>query len=147
MTAIVARLAALLSAATLTLGVLGGCGESSKPLTRAELIAKADAICRRVTHQVDWLKVTKQSLSGSVHRLAALEEQAAGELSKLIPPPSMAEAWHFIVNGFRLTGPQFEQIARAAREVVGSYAIPLSNAQHERALRAKLEGITGCEEY
>jgi hypothetical protein len=126
-----------------------GCGGSSKPkpLTRAELTAKANAICRRVIAEVDWSKVSPRALPRVVGRLAALEERAAAELDKLTPPASMADTWRFIVNGFRLTGPEFRKIAQIAQTVTGPYAVPLSNAQHERALVANIAGIKDCARY
>lgn len=126
-----------------------GCGSSaspSKPLTRTELTAKANAICRRVVSRVDWSKVSPAGLSRIVDRLAALEEQAASELEKLTPPPSIADEWRLIVDGFRLTGPEFRQIAQQVRGAVAGQ-LPLSNAQHERGLEAHNLGIGECAKY
>jgi hypothetical protein len=133
----------------IAMAALSGCSGSStsKPLTRAELTAKANAICRRVIAQVDWSKVTPADLPRTVDRLAALEEQAGHELEKLTPPTSIADEWQLIVDGFKLTGPEFKQIARSAGRVGPGYAIPLSNAQHERALGANEIGITECAKY
>jgi hypothetical protein len=149
----VASISKQLSAALALAGVIlpvVGCGEASrsKPLTRAELTAKADAICRRVIGQVDWSKVNPESLPSQVDRLAALEEQAAGELDKLTPPPAMADEWRLIVDGFKLTGPEFKQIAHQVKESPQAYpSIPLSNAQHERGLAANIAGIKDCAKY
>jgi hypothetical protein len=127
-----------------------GCGGSSKtkPLTRAELTAKADAICRRIIPQVDWSKVNPEPLPSQVDRLAALEEQAASELDKLTPPATMADEWRLIVDGFKLTGPEFKTIAAEVKSSPHAFPrLPLSNAQHERGLAADIAGIKDCAKY
>jgi hypothetical protein len=139
-----------LAAALLLVGAMsiGGCGGSShtKPLTRAELIARADAICRRILTEVDWPKAKAQTLRSVVDRLAALEEQAANELEQLTPPASMYDEYRTIVDGFKLTGPQFKQIAQEV-QTLGPAAfplLPLSNAQHDRGFSAKVARIEEC---
>lgn len=139
----------LLAAILLTAVAIAGCGGSSskpKPLTRAELTAKANVICRRVISQVDWTKVNPATLPRVVDRLAALEERAASELEKLTPPASMADEWRLIVDGFKLTGPEFKQIAQSALRTA-NYQLPLSSAQHERGQRANEAGIAECAKY
>lgn len=131
---------------------VSGCGgsssSSSKPLTRAELTTKANAICRRVISEVDWSKVTPQQLPHVVSRLAALEEQAASELDKLTPPKTMLAEWRLVVDGFRLTGPEFRVLAARVAKNPGAFPfLPLSNAQHERGLYANIAGIKDCAKY
>lgn len=136
--------------AAIALVVASGCGgsssTSSKPLTLAELTAKADAICKRIIPQVDWEKADPKTLPHVVGHLAALEEQAASELEKLTPPASIADEWREIIDDFRLTGHEFKQIAFGASQVPG-VGVPLSNAQHERGMVAKHMGIIECEKY
>ncbi|MGN6371439.1 MAG: hypothetical protein ACTHM1_00365 [Solirubrobacteraceae bacterium] len=127
-----------------------GCGgaSKSKPLSRAELTAKADAICRRVIPEVNWEHVKPEELPRVVNRLAKLEEQAADELGALTPPPAMADEWRLIVDAFHLTGPEFRKIAADVQTAPSAYpTLPLSNAQHERALQANVEGIKDCAKY
>lgn len=144
------RLAALALAGA-TAAAATGCGGSAsppKPLTRAQLTAKADAICRRVIPTVDWLKVTTKELPKVVGRLAALEEQGAAELNKLVPPPSIADEWRLVVDAFELTGPEFRIIAREIERNSQAYlSVPLSNAQHERGLYAHSLHIEECAKY
>jgi hypothetical protein len=126
----------------------GGSSSSSKPLTRAELTAKADAICRRVTGEVDWSKVKPATLPTVAGRLAGLEEQAASELDELTPPASMLAEWRLIVDGFRLTAPQLRQLAHRFSQEPGVLRyVPLTDAQRERADAARVAGIRGCERY
>jgi len=128
-----------------------GCGgssssTSSKPLTRAELTAKANTICKRIIAQVDWTKADPKELPHIVGHLAELEEQGARELEKLTPPPAMADEWRLLVDGFRLSGPEMKQIANGVAQVPNE-GVPLSNAEHERAVQAKDLRISGCERY
>lgn len=138
--------------AAVALVVAPGCGGSSsssapsKPLTRAELTAKANTICKRIIAQVDWQKANPKTLPRLIDHLAALEEQAASELEKLTPPPAMADEWRLLVDGFKLSGPEMKQIADGVAQVPGE-GVPLSNAQHERAVEAKDLGVSGCEGY
>lgn len=132
--------------------IAAGCGSSSstgKPLTRAELTDKANAICRHVIGEVDWGKVPPAQLPRLVGKLAALEEQAASELNKLTPPPAMADEWRIIVDDFKLTGPEFRKIAESVKATPSAAPseLPLSNAQHERGLAANIAGIKDCAKY
>lgn len=134
----------------MVLVVASGCGgsssTSSKPLTRAELTAKANAICKRIIPAVDWTKADPKTLPHVVGHLAALEEQAASELEKLTPPTSISDEWREIIDGFRLTSHEFKQIAFGVSQIPGE-GVPLSNAQHERGMEAKRMGIVECEKY
>jgi hypothetical protein len=130
---------------------LWGCGggsSSARPLTRVELTARANAICQRVVSQVDWTKITPKELPRVVSRAAELEERGAAELDKLEPPPSMADDWRVIVDDFKATGREFRVIAMNVKRSGGAYPrLPLSNAQHERALAANVAGIKECARY
>jgi hypothetical protein len=125
-----------------------GGSSSSSPFTRAELTAKANAICQRVIAAVDWSKVSPQELPSVVSRLASMEERAADELNALVPPASMTDEWRLVVDGFRLTGPEFRKIAEKVKaSPLANSTLPLSNAQHERALQANLLHIEDCARY
>lgn len=137
----------LLAAAAVAASGCGGSASSSTPLTRAQLNAKASAICRRVISAVDWSKVNPAELPRTVNRLATFEERAASELEKLTPPPSIADEWRLFVDDFRATGSEFKQIAQIAAKVSHGYALPLSNAQRERSHAATELGISECAKY
>jgi hypothetical protein len=68
------------------------------PLTRGELIAKADAICYRVNTERASNRIrSNASIATSVPRVAAYEREAFAELSRLVPPASMASDWKQLV--------------------------------------------------
>ncbi len=68
---------------------------SDGTLTKAELIAKADAICATINGLRSTIKLkTKQSYITLLPTLAAAEQNAVGEFRKLVPPASMASDWN-----------------------------------------------------
>jgi hypothetical protein len=98
------RLVALaLAASVLATSGCGSSGNSSKPLTRSELIAKANAICRRVYIRRVALKITKQQDYARIEpQLAAYELAALAEMRKLTPPASMTSDWQQIIAGAQI---------------------------------------------
>jgi hypothetical protein len=94
------RLAALALIATML--AISGCGGSgsSGSLTRSELIARADLICRRVHARLASTTIKgPQSYARLLPPLASYEHAAVAELRKLTPPASMAGDWRQIVDG------------------------------------------------
>jgi hypothetical protein len=91
------RLAALaLAATTLAASGCGGSTSSSKSLTRLELVARGDAVCRRVNAK---LAATTIRSKRDYARLAVYEQAAVAEMRKLTPPASMANGWRQVVTG------------------------------------------------
>jgi hypothetical protein len=91
------RLMAFVVAATVL--VVSGCGESAdspKRLTRSELIARGDTICRRLSIK---LAATTIRSAQSYVPLAAYEHAAVVEMRNLTPPASMANGWGQMVGG------------------------------------------------
>ena len=84
---------------------------AGKPLTRAELIAKADAICKQFNAQRKLVKF--RSTADYVRLLpvmAGYEATVHAKLGNLVPPASIANEWQQIVGGF-------QQMANASAEV------------------------------
>jgi hypothetical protein len=143
------RLTALaLTAATLT---ASGCG-SSKALTSDELVAKADAICKRAQAERASLPTikTRQDYGTVLSRAGAQQQAAVAELEKLKPPASLAEDWQQIVEVDRtLAGYTIvygQDIAasnpRAARALLGT----ATSLQRSIATAAKRDGLNACAE-
>jgi hypothetical protein len=74
---------------------------SGTPLSRSRLIAKADAICQRLSAELSASPTisTKQELIAAASRRTALEQAALAELSKLTPPGSMAHDYQQLLAG------------------------------------------------
>jgi hypothetical protein len=87
-------LAALMLAAS-------GCGTGGQTtLTSDELVARADAICKRAKAERHTLpRLTRYEDYGAVlARAGAMQQAAVAELEKLKPPSSLAKDWEQIVN-------------------------------------------------
>jgi hypothetical protein len=132
------------------LAAASGCGES-KGLSRAELIAKADPICRRTNDKLDSNPLTLQNVARIAPEAAAYEKQSAAELAKLAPPASMARDWKAIVDGFQITGEDLAKVGEYAKvknlKAAVLSAAKLSNAQHDRAVTASRNGFKDCSRY
>jgi hypothetical protein len=130
--------------------LLAGCGGSSasRQLTMPELIAKADPICRPVIEGVDYAKLTQANIVRNASRLAALEERASAQLAKLTPPPSMADTWQLIVDGFRWSAEEFRKLGKTATANTSGGAFePLYEAVRKRAWNAYEAGFKDCGTY
>lgn len=91
------RLAALALVVSMLAGSgCGGSASSPKSLTRSDLIARADAICRRVNAKLTGTRIRSKR---TFVELAVYEHAAVTEMRKLIPPASMEKGWGQIVSG------------------------------------------------
>jgi hypothetical protein len=113
--------------------VVNGCGGStvsSKTLTRAELIAKASAICGRVNERRELITIRKpQDYLTLLRPFAAYEQSTYAELDKLTPPHSLVVDWRELVM-------QAHTIARDS-VTIGAYA----KAGRMGSARALLEAL------
>jgi hypothetical protein len=149
-----------LAALALTAGALAGsgCGEAAKssngsgPLTRAELIAKADTICLGINAKRAATKFTA-SLAESARLLPALvayDRAAVTELRKLIPPPSMAnglkEITAYVQTLANVTATANESAKANTRklEKTQSLALEVVKARQRMVDAAKREGYKDC---
>jgi hypothetical protein len=129
-----------------------GCGGSSaKPLTRAELTAKADAICKRVSAKISSRTIkTQQDIARAASELASFEESALTELSKLVPPAELANEWKQFVAGAQALAENTSKLgeyARANNLKGGRSLIASSEAiQQQMVAIAKRNGLKGCEQ-
>jgi hypothetical protein len=143
---------AALTLAAITLAA-SGCGKSSKPLTRAELVAKADTICRRVNNQ---LKSSNNTISSQrdiariAPRLASFEQTALAELSKLVPPMPLANDWKTIIAGAQTLADNTAKLGEYAKENNIKAAKGListsQKVQQEMLATAKRDGFKDCSE-
>lgn len=141
-----------LAAATL---VASGCGKSSETgrLTRAELISKADSICRRANAAFDSASLsTPQGLSRSAPRVATVEQQAYADLASLKPPASMNASWKVIVGNYQTVARDLAELGERAKNngTLKTYApivIEITNAQSARAAAAHTSGLKDCAKF
>lgn len=122
---------------------------SGTPLTRAEWIAKGDAICNRSNIKISSVTVRAMpEYATALPQIVTYERAEAHELSKLVPPASMAHDWAQIVNGLQLDSNYISTLAGYARENKYSNTNPLvekANSLHKQiAELAKRDGFTRC---
>jgi hypothetical protein len=143
-------LAAVALAAT-TLAVSGCGGSSPKPLTRAELTAKANAICKTVTAKLASKTIkTQQDIARIAPELASFEQAALAELSKLVPPAELANDWKQFVAGAQTLAENTSKLgeyAKANNLKAAKGLITSSQAvQQQMVATAKRDGLTACEQ-
>lgn len=143
------RLAAVTLAATTV--AIAGCGGSEKPLTHAELVNKADAICKTVTAKFATRSAhSVQDIARIAPELASFEQQALSELSKLVPPANLESEWKQFIAGAEMLAEDTSKLGeyakannlKAARGVITSSG----TTQHQMQAIAKRNGLTECEQ-
>jgi hypothetical protein len=153
------RLAAI--ALTATALAVSGCGgssgsttssatsTSSKPLTREELINQVDTICAHVNaRRASTHYTTPQTVVSLAPQLASYEQAAAAELTKLIPPPSMASVLQLIATNTRALATDTVKLGEYAKSQDTAAANALYSsmqASHQQIVSAARENdFTEC---
>jgi hypothetical protein len=79
---------------------VAGCG-SARPLTRAQLIKRANAICDRVHAKMKAIGPadTPARVAFVARKLAGFQQQELEQMRRLRPPSSLASDWKKIVEG------------------------------------------------
>lgn len=128
-----------------------GCGESAKPLTRVQLLAKADTTCRRINHKLSSSGTTKspQEFADRASELVAYEQKGLAELSKLIPPASMANDWKAIIAGAQTLADDTMKIVervKVEKNLKGAHSLLLetTKVQERTVAIAKRDGFKDC---
>ena len=120
-------------------------------LTRAQLAASADAICKRVNAELTAVKAKSASVAEIVRIVpgrALSERKAVTELSKLTPPSSLAHDWQLIIGYRRTLADELTALALAAqsKDNVKIKALSASKLRAHALLlaAAKRAGLTEC---
>lgn len=135
------------------LAVANGCGSSSKPLTPAQLTARADAICKRVTAKLKAAGSsvnTPEELKHRIESLSTFEQDALGELSALVPPESLEADWKRFVAGAQTLAEDTAKLstylnAKATAQVKAVIA-STDATQRQMIAIAKRDGWTACKQ-
>jgi hypothetical protein len=128
-----------------------GCGSSPKPLTRAELTAKADTICEGVTTKLKSKTIKSQrDIARVAPELASFEQAALDDLSKLVPPAALADDWKQFVAGAQTLAENTAKLgeyAKANNLKAAGHLITASEAVQQRmVVIAKRDGLKACEQ-
>jgi hypothetical protein len=121
----------------------GGCGSSSKPLTRAEFVTRAEAACRHAQQIVNRRGPPSRGPEDFVNRLLAGLKAESNDLGKLTPPKNLQATF----AAFKQDLAQFQDLAKrygaAAKardtkqmEAISRAATPITNRRtaHIRSL-------------
>jgi hypothetical protein len=143
------RLAAAMLAATTV--AVAGCGGSEKPLTQAELVSKANAICKSVTAKFATKSAKSvQDIARVAPELAAFEQKSLSELSKLVPPTNLESDWKQFVAGAELLAENTSKLGEYAKannlKSAGRLIVSTETTQHQMQAIAKRNGLTECEQ-
>jgi hypothetical protein len=139
--------AVLMSAAL----AMSGCGGSSKPLTRAELTAKADAICKTVTQKLASKTVKgQQDIARVAPELASFEQSALAGLGKLVPPAELESDWKQFVAGAQTLAENTAKLGEYAKaknlKAAGPLIVSSERVQQQMKATAKRDGLVACEQ-
>jgi len=131
--------------------VASGCGSSSKPLTRAELTAKANAICKTVAAKISSKSANnEQQIARVAGELAGFEQTALVDLSKLVPPAELEADWKQFVSGAQTLAENTAKLGEYAssKNLKAGKALILTseNTQKQMVVIAKRDGLTACEQ-
>ncbi|MGC2374840.1 MAG: hypothetical protein WA484_13285 [Solirubrobacteraceae bacterium] len=120
-------------------------------MTRAQWIAKADAICTRTNAQVATYPVkTTSDFARALPPAAVYEHEEAIALMRLVPPPSKAKDWKAVVTATMQVAVNSAELGREA--VAGTFTIdsPLVAATtRANAIMGRItlrDGFTSCAE-
>jgi hypothetical protein len=143
------RLAAAMLAAIAV--AVAGCGGSEKPLTHAELVGKANAICKTVTAKFATKSAhSVQDIARVAPELAAFEQKALSELSKLVPPADLESDWKQFVAGAEVLAENTSKLGEYAKanDLKAATGLIASTETTQRQMRAiaKRDGLTECEQ-
>jgi hypothetical protein len=128
-----------------------GCGGSSKPLTRAELTVKANAICETVNAKLASKTIKSQAdIVRVAPELASFEQAALTQLSKLVPPTVLESDWKQFVAGAQTLAENTAKLAEymKANDLKSAHGLIASSeaVQKQMIATAKRDGLTACEQ-
>jgi hypothetical protein len=143
------RLVAAMLAATIVAVV--GCGGSAKPLTRAELVSKANVICKTVTAEFATKSAhSVKDIARVAPELASFEQKALSELSKLVPPADLESDWKQFVAGAEMLAENTSKLGEYAKannlKAAGVLITSSETTQQQMRAIAKRNGLTECEQ-
>lgn len=133
---------------------LSSCGSSAGGLSRSQLIAKADPICKRVNtklHQF-YAVQTLAELPGAAAEFSRSAMRLSSELASLQAPSSMTGDWKAITGSYRLLGHDIAEAgARIKTERLPKPDAALANTlfrvEHDRVEIASRNGFHDCAQY
>lgn len=125
---------------------------SGKPISHADaiLIAKAGAICKRITAQSASLNFrTRQAIARSLPEFSSYQRAALAELRKLVPSASLAHEWQQFEAAAHTLASDMTRVSEYAKAYHFASVRPLAGRIAKDKVNmttlAKRNAITGCE--
>ncbi|MFZ2112973.1 MAG: hypothetical protein WAU77_04490 [Solirubrobacteraceae bacterium] len=130
---------------------IAGCGGSEKPLTHAELVSKANAICKTVTAKFATRSANSvQDIARVAPELADFEQKALSELSKLVPPADLESDWKQFIASAEMLAENTSKLGEYAKannlKAAGQLIRSSETTQRQMQAIAKRNGLTECEQ-
>jgi hypothetical protein len=148
------RIALFATGALVAVAPTAGCG-SPKPLTRAQLMSRANAICRSVKAKLEAASKgqsanTPRQIERLTAKISGFEQTALAELGKLVPPRALEDDWKRFVAGAGMLAEDIAKVgeyaaaknATAARQAIAS----AESTQKQLAVVAGRMGLKDCEQ-
>ncbi|HEY5287778.1 MAG TPA: hypothetical protein VIJ50_11795 [Solirubrobacteraceae bacterium] len=133
-----------------TIVAIAGCGSSAKPLTHAELVSKANAICKTVTTRLAKNSIkSEQDIARVAPELASFEQKALSELSKLVPPMALESDWKQFIAGAEMLAENTSKLGEYAKannlKAAGALITSSETSQRQMQAIAKRDGLSECQ--
>lgn len=131
---------------------LSGCGSSAQPLTRKQLVSKADAVCSRLHRKMKSVGPANSpgQLSHVAEKLAGYEQQQIEAMRKLIPPKHLASDWKQMIEGAEEISENVATLSsalQAKKKHEAQEALKQTGEVEKRVTTiAKRDGFTACSE-
>lgn len=141
----------LLAATVLLAATMAGCG-SAQPLSKAQLVRRANALCTEVQHKVRKLGPTKttKELAHLARKLAGFEQQQIESMRQLTPPRHLASDWKQMIeaaNEVAVNAGAISTDVLAKKQKQAGEALRQIGHIHEHILPiVKRDGFTSCEQ-
>jgi hypothetical protein len=130
---------------------VAGCG-SAQPLTRAQLVKQADAICFQVQKKMKTLgsSNTPKQLAFVARKLAGFQQQELEQMQRLKPPTALASDWKKILEGAEEitenAGTLSTDIQLKKDKQAGEALKQIGATEQRVALVVKRDGLTRCDQ-
>jgi len=132
--------------------LLAGCGSSAQPLTRKQLIAKANAVCSTMHRKMKAAGTasTPEQLTRIARKLAGYEQQQIEAMRKLLPPKKLASDWKQMIEGAQEISESVATLSSALEakdKKQAEEALKQTGEVEKRVTTiAKRDGFTACSE-
>jgi hypothetical protein len=118
----------------------------SRPLSKAQLIARADAICKRANHEIAATKpksASKEEILRVVPISEAVEMRAAAELDGLTAPASVSRVWSQVVHDRHVLAEQLASLipAEKANDQAGITRLTQAKKTLHASLAVAAQGV------